>query len=461
MSLEIRYAARSDVGLLREINEDAAYAGPRLIAVADGMGGHAAGEVASAVAIASLATLDRDARSEEDPQELLRAAVFSANAQLREMVAKDHDLDGMGTTVTALLVDRGEFALVHIGDSRAYRLRAGELAQVTRDHTLVQRLVDEGRITAEEAGVHPQRALVTRALDGREALELDLSVHDLVVGDRYLLCSDGLSGVVSDTTICDALKLPDLRQVVDRLVELALRGGAPDNVTCVVADVVEAEQTTALRINDDATMRVVAGSAAEGPQAVRATAGLHNASTAGLGDHAAGNAAKLRRRPALIERGRHIRRRRRGVLTGALLGVAVLAALAGWGYVQSQYYVGADGADVTIFRGVHGRFAGVDLSHPTGEPRVPMDQLGDFERRRVQSGINAASLSDAREIVLRLTGGSTGQPANPASSDAATVSPAVPVDPSAQVTPPTGANTPTESAAPTAGVTASPTSSAP
>jgi serine/threonine protein phosphatase PrpC len=432
MSLEIRYAARSDVGLLREINEDAAYAGPRLIAVADGMGGHAAGEVASAVAIASLAVLDSEVRAETDPREQLRGAVFDANTQLREMVAADRELDGMGTTVTAVLVDRTQFALVHVGDSRAYRLRDGELKQVTRDHTLVQRLVDEGRITAEEAGVHPQRALVTNALDGREGLELDLSVHDLVPGDRYLLCSDGLPAVVTDATIREALTLADPRQAVDRLVELALRGGAPDNVTCVVADVIEADETTAVPIGGD-TVRVVAGSAAEGPQAVRGAAGLRKASTARTGDHAAGRAAGLRRQ-GVTERARLVRRRQRGLIAALVAVAAIACAVAGWRYMQSQYYVGATGGEVAIFRGVNGRFAGVDLSHVTGEPRIPLASLGEFEQRRVQAGINAASLSDARGIVTRLTTDSSAQPANPLPGGSASASASAP--PTASVSAP-------------------------
>lgn len=431
MTMEIRYAARSDVGLLREINEDAAYAGPRLIAVADGMGGHAAGEVASAVAIAALATLDRDTPSEEDPRELLRGAIFEANGRVRDMVASDRELDGMGTTVTALLVDRTQFALAHIGDSRAYLIRAGVLTQVTRDHTLVQRLVDEGRITAAEAGVHPQRALVTNALQGQEKLDLDLSVHDLVAGDRYLLCSDGLSGVVSDATMREALLLPDPRHAVDRLVELALRGGAPDNVTCVVADVVEAAQTSALVVDGAATMRVVAGSAAEGPQAVSARAGLRDGSTAAAGDHAAGKAARLRR-PGVTERAQHVRRWQRVVIATVLGAVAIAAAFGGWSYVQSQYYVGASGTDVAIFRGVHGRFAGIDLSRVTDEQRVPMTGLGEFERRRVQSGISAASLRDARDIVARLASESAPQPANPLPTEPPTAaeSPSGSIEPS-------------------------------
>src|SRR5919199_2164126 len=167
MTLTLRFAARSDRGLLRDGNEDSVYAGPRLLAVADGMGGHAAGEVASAVAIAALAPLDEDAPG-ADLLAALRHATLSANTQLREMVAADSALDGMGTTLTALLSAGVRLGLVHVGDSRAYLLRDGELTQITHDHSLVQTLVDEGRISADEASHHPQRSLILRALDGRD-----------------------------------------------------------------------------------------------------------------------------------------------------------------------------------------------------------------------------------------------------------------------------------------------------
>ena len=197
MTLVLRYAVRSDVGLLREGNEDSAYAGPRLLAVADGMGGHAAGEVASSLTIASMAKLDSEPPGGDMLAEL-SSAVAAANARLQEMIVANPAVEGMGTTLTALFWSDGHAAVCHIGDSRGYLLREGELYQITHDHTLVQSLVDEGRISADDVSTHPQRSLLLRALDGRSVAEPDLSVHDGQVGDRYLLCSDGLSGVVSD-----------------------------------------------------------------------------------------------------------------------------------------------------------------------------------------------------------------------------------------------------------------------
>ncbi|MBA2767712.1 MAG: Stp1/IreP family PP2C-type Ser/Thr phosphatase, partial [Sporichthyaceae bacterium] len=241
MALAIRYAARSDTGLIRSANEDSGYAGPRLLVVADGVGGHAAGEVASSVAVASLSVLDEDSPG-GDLLQRLSSAVGTANNHLRDMVAGDPDLKGMGTTLTALLRAGSRFGLVHVGDSRCYLLRDGRLQQITHDHTFVQTLVDEGRITAAEADNHPQRNLITNSLDGREDIDLDLSVRETRPGDRYLLCSDGLSGVVSEDTLRDTLaEEADPDVACERLVELALKGGGPDNVTAIVADVVEVE----------------------------------------------------------------------------------------------------------------------------------------------------------------------------------------------------------------------------
>ena len=212
-----------------------------MLAVADGMGGHAAGEVASAVAISAIADLDEDAPG-NDLLDVLRERAETANELLRDMVAGDPGLDGMGTTLTAFLFAGSRIGLLHIGDSRAFLLRDGELSQITHDHTLVQTLVDEGRISEEEASTHPQRSLITRALDGREGIEPDLSVREVRAGDRYLLCTDGLTGPVGRLeTLQEALELPDPQESCDRLVQLALRGGGPDNVTVIVADVVEGD----------------------------------------------------------------------------------------------------------------------------------------------------------------------------------------------------------------------------
>ena len=239
MTLALRYAVRSDVGLLREGNEDSAYAGPRLLAIADGMGGHAAGEVASAVTIGALAELDKRQPGTDMLADLANA-VTAANMRLQQIVTANPAVEGMGTTLTAVLWSDGHAAVCHIGDSRGYLLRDGELYQITHDHTLVQSLIDEGRITEDDASTHPQRSLILRAIDGRTVADPDLSQHESQRGDRYLLCSDGLSGVVSDETLRDTLaEIGDPEACTRQLIDLALRGGGPDNITCIVADVVD------------------------------------------------------------------------------------------------------------------------------------------------------------------------------------------------------------------------------
>ncbi len=205
MAIALRYAARSDVGLVRQNNQDSAYAGPHLLVVADGMGGHAGGDVASSLAIGELAPLDDESHG-SDALQHLREGVMAAHRELLDRVQEEPQLTGMGTTVTALLRTGGRLALAHIGDSRAYLLRDGELIQITRDHTFVQTLVDEGRLTPDEAEQHPQRSVLMRVLsDVVDDVEPDLSMREARLGDRYLLCSDGLSGVVSYDTLRETL----------------------------------------------------------------------------------------------------------------------------------------------------------------------------------------------------------------------------------------------------------------
>src|SRR3954452_1305232 len=261
MAIALRYAARSDVGLVRQTNQDSGYAGPHLLVIADGMGGHAGGDVASSLAIGELAPLDGESHGSDDALAHLERAVRSAHGELLARVQEEPQLAGMGTTITALMRAGNRLALAHIGDSRAYLLRDGVLTQITKDHTFVQTLVDEGRLTPEEAEHHPQRSVLMRVLsDIVDDPEPDFSIRESRVGDRYLLCSDGLSGVVSFETLHETLAAGDPPGTTcERLVALARRAGAPDNVTCIVADVVD-EPTTA-----DAAPSVV-GAASVRPQ---------------------------------------------------------------------------------------------------------------------------------------------------------------------------------------------------
>ncbi|MEU5788869.1 protein phosphatase 2C domain-containing protein [Micromonospora purpureochromogenes] len=240
MTLKLRSVGTSDRGLIRSGNQDALHAGAWLVAVADGMGGMAAGDLASRIAIDAIAPLDV-----ETPEDALVAALQSgielATARIRQAVAEDPERQGMGTTLTALLFSRTGscLALAHIGDSRAYLFREGTLKQITRDDTFVQMLVDQGVIGPEEAASHPRRAVVTQALQGEDVSPAYATMVPWA-GDRWLLCSDGLSNVVRPDTLAEVLaETADRELCARRLIDLALRAGGPDNVTVLIVDIVE------------------------------------------------------------------------------------------------------------------------------------------------------------------------------------------------------------------------------
>jgi PPM family protein phosphatase len=246
MSPTLRSAAGSDVGRRRTMNQDSAATSSRLITVADGMGGHAHGEVASAVAVTALLDLDSRLRGVDlgdvDLLGALGEAIADAAARLTELSEQNPDLRGTGTTVVAFLTHGTDIAVAHIGDSRAYLLRDGELHRLTRDHTLVQSLLDEGRISPEEAATHPRRSWLIRTLQEGTPAEPDLFPLEGQIGDRYLVCSDGVTAVLDDARIHDVLAgFAEPADAVSQLIAIANEGGGPDNITCVVADLVEGE----------------------------------------------------------------------------------------------------------------------------------------------------------------------------------------------------------------------------
>ncbi|MEV4621651.1 protein phosphatase 2C domain-containing protein [Asanoa sp. NPDC049573] len=460
MTLTLRYAARSDRGLIRDGNQDSVYAGPRLLAVADGMGGMAAGDVASNIVIGAMAPLDEDVPGDA-LVDALRTAVDTANQQLRDTVDANPQLEGMGTTLTAILFSGSKIGMVHIGDSRAYMLRDGEFAQITKDDTYVQMLVDEGRISAEEASSHPQRSLLTRALDGRD-IDPEYSVRQVLTGDRYLICSDGLSGVVSAETIAETMRdYTDLQQCVERLVALALRGGGPDNITVVVADATDQDIVEAAPIVGGAAARDRGNAtAASDTPAARASAALA-APRAPVPDQ--NLPAEANGRGGAHEDDGD-RRRRRPLRTAVMLGVLLIilggGLWAGWRVTQHQFYVGAtEEGQLAVFRGVPGQIAGVDLSSVQSTSATKIDDLTAVAQERVKQGIQADSEADAQRRLAELT---TDDPTNPNLKPACPVSPGAVADPTGAPTQPpanpTGTPTPT-GLAPTAGIGA-PTSSA-
>ncbi|MGH3451318.1 MAG: protein phosphatase 2C domain-containing protein [Haloechinothrix sp.] len=400
MTLVLRYAARSDRGLVRSNNQDSVYAGPRLLALADGMGGHAAGEVASKVVIAALAPLDDDEPG-DDLLSQLRESVAGGNGAIAELVAGDPDLEGMGTTLTAILFSGNKLGLVHVGDSRAYLSRVGQFTQITHDDTFVQKLQDEGRITAEEADTHPQRSLLLKALTGHD-VEPNLTVREARAGDRYLLCSDGLSGMVSKDTLAEAIQITDPQQCADRMIELALKGGGTDNVTVIIADVADVD------FGEDAP--IVGGAAGDGTDEVH------------QGDSPAARARALtapppprRFEPTEPPPDPKATRRKRIKLVVTLALVLILIAVAAITtryFVMRQYYVGVGANnEVTIYQGVSGSILGLDLSQVSEGSCVAGDalceplRLADLQqdaREVLCQGQKRDSLAAARDYVTFL-----------------------------------------------------------
>ena len=404
MAIALHYAARSDVGLVRQENQDSGYAGPHLLVVADGMGGHAAGDVASSIAIGEMVGLDAESPGADEALNLLAAAARAANSELREAVQRNSDLRGMGTTVTALLRTGNKIAVAHIGDSRAYLLRNGTLTQITHDHSFVQSLIDEGRITEEEAEGHPQRSLVTRVLTGSPDDEPDLAMREAHIGDRFLLCSDGLSGFVARDTIEEILAQAQPPGVTaDALVELAMRAGAPDNVTCIIGDIVDLDKGQA-----PTTAQEVVGAAAERRMmTTRAIPVSPAAKAAALSREALGTdvdeAEQVESRPSDAGPGSG-RWRWIKVLVLVLL---VLTAVVGGGYSayswsQKQYYVGEVNGHVAIYQGVSQNVGPLKLSHVVDESDITISDLPDFYRGKVDSTVSTASVEDARRLVTDL-----------------------------------------------------------
>ena len=242
-------SGRSAVGLVRQGNEDSGFVSPQLIAVADGMGGHAAGEVASRIAVEVLQSLSPSLTSEEidedSVEDLLMHSLHSIDVEISVVTEEENEKRGMGTTLTALLIRDKFISLLHVGDSRCYRLRGNTLEQLSNDHTVIQELLDQGAITAAEAVEHPQRSMLTQALRGDGDVTPVLQMYEIKKGDRYLLCSDGLSGVLTEKEIKVGLKKSDRDEAVKFLVDATYINGAPDNVTVLIADISDSSTTQA------------------------------------------------------------------------------------------------------------------------------------------------------------------------------------------------------------------------
>jgi len=401
-------AASSHVGKVRATNQDSGSVGRHLFVVADGMGGHAGGDVASALAVQHLYGIDREYPSVDEAREVLFRSIMEAGEALTTSVEEHPELTGMGTTVSAMIRVKSNMVIAHIGDSRIYRLREGVLEQITTDHTFVQRLVDSGRITPEEAAVHPRRSVLMRVLGDVDANpDIDTHVVDTRPGDRWLLCSDGLSGYVAERDIAETLlTVDDVELACHKLITQSLSEGAPDNVTVVIVRVAEGIDTS-----PPAEPRMV-GAAAEpltyesGP--VTKKAGLpallfHPLRALPPADEHFEPEEDYLEELIREDRRRLIRRR----VVWSLSVVALLAALAGaavaaYEWTQTRFYVGESNGVVAIYRGVPENVWVFPLSSLYQETTITLDALPPYQQDIVEGSFPVSSLEEARDFIDRL-----------------------------------------------------------
>lgn len=423
--LAFDFAARSDVGLVRSVNQDSAFAGPQLLVVADGMGGAAGGDIASSIAVATLASLDGEAIGQDDSISELKRGIADAHTEIVGRAHNDPELSGLGTTVTAVLRSGNTVAMAHIGDSRAYLLRDEVLDQLTTDHSFVQHLVDTGRLSAADAEHHPRRSMLLRVLGDIDAdVPVDISAREIKAGDRWLLCSDGLSSIVSRATLAATLSsVPDPAECADRLVGLAMAGGAPDNITVIIANVVDI----------DATPRTRAPSTA--PQVVGAAAFIEEPapSTSRPSTKASGPSkpSKTSETPSLpktasptvtpplkpsqkaqaltplpLPKGgpsRPLVRVWERLRPWALPVVGFLALFAAsfgaYAWSQQQYYVGAHDGQVAIYRGIPQNLGPFSFSSLVQDTGISLEDLPPYEATRIEATIRTSSIDGAWTVV--------------------------------------------------------------
>jgi serine/threonine protein phosphatase PrpC len=402
MAIALRYAARSDLGLgPKARNEDSGYAGPNLLVLADGMGGHAAGDVASSMIVGELAPLDDEDVGADQAVAVLERALHEANRRLTAAMRENADLAGMGSTTIAMLRTGTKIAMAHIGDSRAFLLRGDGFSQITKDHSFVQQLVDEGRLSPEDASTHPQRSVVTRVMTGQPDDEPDTSLRETRLGDRFLLCSDGLSDFVGADVIEEILReAPTPEAAADRCIEVALKASTRDNVTVIVADVVDADgddlPSTAPQVVGAAAKRLRTRTRAIPTSPAEKAAALTREAAAARGG---GEPAPDADGVEIAENGtggrgaRIVRRTLGGLVVLAVLGIGAYAA---WAWTKTQYYVAADGGRVAIYRGVAQDVGPLRLSRVDDVTSVLVADLPTDLQGSVERSIVADDLTDAR-----------------------------------------------------------------
>lgn len=417
MSLRFVSAAKSDKGKVRASNQDSGYAGVNLFVVADGMGGHAGGDIASALATQHIAQFeDAYADSETATAAILRG-MKEANQKLIDTVNKYRYLSGMGTTMDSLVFTSNMANVVHIGDSRVYLLRDGILKQVTKDHTFVQKLIDTGRITEEEALYHPRRNVLLRVLgDSSDEPEFDVHQFEIQAGDRFLLCSDGLYGYVPQTIIYENMRVANLEEASDLLVAETREYGAPDNVTVILIDVEETEeltQTQSITWLGSAANEVAIkeGKGPDGLLEIFSPIRWYESLRERLSREEYRSEKDPLLNKAMAEFDGKVRRFKiRGFLLAFLISGLVIGGLAGvYSYTQTRYYIGVENGKVAIYQGIKESFGGFGFSHLYEKSAVSATDLPSFQQELLSRTISADNLTEAKgklaEILKSATNG--------------------------------------------------------
>jgi serine/threonine protein phosphatase PrpC len=409
MSIALLSAADSNIGKVRSSNQDSGYAGYQMFFVADGMGGHAGGDIASAITAQRMAQMDAQYVSPDDAGAAMLASILETNQTLTETVASHSELAGMGTTFSGLVFVEDKVVVGHIGDSRIYLSRNGKTSQITKDHTFVQRLVELGRITEEEALTHPRRNVLLRVIgDNNEPPQLDFQVLATVPGDRWMMCSDGLNGYVSDSLIHMNLSSQQTpAEAVELLIGEALEAGAPDNVTVVVVDIVPAGLGQVIEPNAkfvgsasrDVVIEQAKGKSIVGLKGLFSDiSGLEGQDRQFVPESGEG----FNRLTKEAQRSLRSRRLRQVATIFGFTLLSVAAIWLGYNYTQTKFYVAESAGHVAIYKGIREELLGFKFSTVFQETNVIVTDLPEYQQQLVSHTIYATDLQDAMRILNRL-----------------------------------------------------------
>ena len=413
MAIKVVSYAASDVGKVRSSNQDSGYAGVNLFFVADGMGGHAGGDIASAITAQHVALADEPVENSQQAEQKLIDYIWQANEKLGASVDQHSELAGMGTTFSGIFINGTSVSIGHIGDSRIYLARDGVVKQITSDHTFVQRLVDTGRISEEEALVHPRRSVLMRVLgDVEQFPEVDLETFETKPGDRWMVCSDGLSGVVPEGLMHRImLSKSTVQEATDLLVGEALEFGAPDNVTVVLVDVVDAKEEL-----EASPSRNFVGSAAsevviEERKGRRILRILNPMTLIEMLQKPEDPTSFAPESEELLEKilkdtkGRIRARRLRQIATYLLIVAAATYGLfLAYEYTQTRFFVGVNDGVVVIYKGIKEELGPFKFSSVYEVSNITLESLTDFQREALERSITTENIEEARRVLDQLGG---------------------------------------------------------